>query len=296
LQIRRRLVPYLLLAPSFLLFLGIFVYPWSQSLIQSFQYWDHSGSAHPLGTFVGLANYVKLFSNPLFVLALTHTTLFAGLTVTLNILIGLGMAIVFTGANLLRGGKLVRTIYFIPLLSSPVIDGLAWKLLLQQDLGIVNYILGILHISPVGWSSDPNVVLWTVIMVDIWAQCPWIILVFGAGLLTIPASQYEAARLARASAWSLFRHITLPWLSPLILLVAIFRLTGAIRTYEIVFTVIGENGGPNNAMLLLSNYLQTQLFKFYDFGVGSALSWFLLLLTLGFSSVLFLTLYREMKL
>lgn len=269
---RETLEAWLLLAPALIL-LGVFVlYPIGYLCYLSFT----AGSFTRSGTqWIGLRNYLRLLLDPDFWQVLGNTLYFTIATVIPGVLIPLGLAVLLNQSMALRG--LLRTAYFIPSITSLVAVGLGFRWLFQTD-GPVNSILAMAGIEAIPWLGSASWAMPVLILLSIWKQIGFNMVVFLAGLQTIPLSRYEAAELDGARAWQKFWHITLPGLRPTLVFVVITTLIFTLRSFEQPYVITG--GGPLNSTNLLVFYIYTQAFAQFDFGYAAAITTLLLLVTL----------------
>lgn len=212
---------------------------------------------------VGLKNYQRLLLSPDFWQVIGNTIYFSLATVIPSVLLPLGLAVLLD--RQFWGRSLLRSLYFLPSVISIVAAGLGWRWLFQPD-GIVNQILGL--VPPPSWLGNPSLAMPVLILLSIWKQLGFNLVVFLAGLQTIPLSRYEAAELDGADAWAKFWYVTLPGLSSTTVLVTITTLIFTLRGFEQVFVVTG--GGPLNSTNILVYYIYEQAFGQFDFGYGAA--------------------------
>jgi multiple sugar transport system permease protein len=227
--------------------------------------------------FVGLNNYLRLLLTPDFWQVMFNTTYFTIGTVIPSIVIPLGLAVLlnqnlpFTGA--------FRTIYFIPSIVSLVAAGLGFRWLFQTD-GAINSLLSNFGVNPISWLSDSFWAMPVLIILSIWKQIGFNLVVFLAGLQTIPVSRYEAAELDGANHWQQFWYITLPGIQPTLIFGAITTAIFTLKSFEQVYIITG--GGPLNSTNLLVYYIYDRAFAQFDFGYAAAAA----MVLLAFTSVL----------
>lgn len=269
---REAIEAWLLLTPALIL-LGVFVlYPIAYLCYLSFT----AGSFTRAGTqWIGLRNYMRLLVDPDFWQVMGNTFYFTVATVIPSVLIPLGLAVLLNQSVALRG--LLRTAYFIPSITSLVAVGLGFRWLFQTD-GPVNYWLGFLGIDPIPWLGSATWAMPVLILLSTWKQIGFNMVVFLAGLQTIPTSRYEAAELDGAGFWQQFWHITLPGLRPTFVFVAITTIIFTLRSFEQPYVMTG--GGPLNSTNLLVFYIYNQAFAQFDFGYAAAITTVLLAITL----------------
>lgn len=217
-----------------------------------------------ISEFTGLQNYRFLLQDERFWRALGNTAYFTGLSVVLEIVLGLALALLMHRA--FRGKGLVRALVLVPWAIPTVVSAKMWEWIYNGDFGILNYLLG----TKVNWLGDPFWALHAAIVMDVWKTTPFAAILLLAGLQLIPADLYSAARVDGAGPARLFRHVTLPLLKPVILIVLIFRSLDAFRVFDAVYVLTG--GGPANTTETLSVYAYKVLFQTLQIGYGSALA------------------------
>jgi ABC-type sugar transport system permease subunit len=229
--------------------------------------------------FTGLGNYAELLADPRFWTSLWHTIIFTVGTVSLEL--GLGLVLALALHRAYRGRGLVRTAVLLPWAIPTVVAALLWGFMFDSQSGIVNAVL-----IDVGLMSEQHPFIWflssvgawvPIILADVWRMTPFVTLLLLAGLQNIDESLYEAARIDGAGAWQQFVHITLPLLKPAILVVLIFRTLDAFRVFDLVFVLTG--GGPGTATEPIALYTFNRLLNILRFGYGSALSVVIFLIT-----------------
>ena len=266
-------VAWIFLAPALLL-LSIFVlYPIAYLFYLSFT----TGSFTRAGVhWIGLRNYWRLLLNPDFWQVLGNTLYFTLATVIPSLLLPLGLAVLLDRAIAFR--DLLRVAYFLPSITSLVAVGLGWRWLFQTE-GPLNQWLETLGLTPIPWLSSTVWAMPVLILLSIWKQLGFNLVVFLAGLQTIPVSRYEAAELDGAASWQQFWHITLPGLRPTLIFAAVTTAIFTLRSFEQVYVITG--GGPLNTTNLLVYYIYEQAFAQFDFGYAAAAATLLLGATLA---------------
>jgi len=269
--------PWLMLAPTFLVLTAVGIYPLGYSLWISLNDFHPSNPSFPQG-FIGLDNYVNVFLDEQARHALGLTVLFSASSVGASLILGLGMALLFN--QRLPGLAIARTLILIPMLVTPIVVGITWRIMFNPDLGVINYLLGSIGIPGQGWLASMNQSMLSVIIVDVWQWTPFMFLILFAGVRSLPRSPFESAAIDGASRIQAFFLVTLPMLRPVIVLAVLLRAVDSVRTFDQIFMM--TRGGPNMTTDLVSLYLQRVNFKFFDIGYGAALSWvFLILLMLA---------------
>ncbi|CAD5975128.1 Lactose transport system permease protein LacF [Planktothrix tepida] len=263
---------WIFLAPALLL-MGIFiVWPIGYLFYLSFT----QGSFTRSGVYgVGLNNYVRLFLSPDFWQVLFNTTYFTVATVIPSLIIPVGLAVLLNRTFALR--DILRTAYFIPSITSLVAVGLGWRWLFQFN-GPVNGLLSHIGLDPIPWLSSTIWAMPVLILLSIWKQLGFNLVVFLAGLQAIPQTRYEAAELDGANPWQQFWYITLPGLQPTIVFATVTTAIFTLRSFEQVYVITG--GGPLNSTNVLVYYIYDQAFAQFDFGYAAAAATILLAIAL----------------
>jgi multiple sugar transport system permease protein len=260
------------LAPALSL-LGIFLFG---PIVYLFYLSFTSGSFTLKGIhWIALGNYLRLLNDPDFRQIIGNTIYFTVGTVIPSLIVPLGLAVLLDRSFLGRG--LLRTVYFIPSVTSLVAVGLGFRWLFQNQ-GPVNGFLGLLHLDAIPWLSSTFWAMPVLILLSVWKQLGFNLVVFLAGLQTIPRSRYEAAELDGASSWQKFLYITLPGLRPTMIFATVTTAIFTLRGFEQVYIITG--GGPLNSTNVLVYYIYNQAFSQFDFGYASAAATVLLILTL----------------
>jgi multiple sugar transport system permease protein len=266
-QAREQRTGWLLLLPALLLLALVFAYP----ILRAF--WL-SLFTQNLGTqlkmvFSGLDNYGRMVGDGRFWQSLWNTTIFTAASVLLELILGMGVALVLNQS--FRGRGIVRTISLLPWALPTALMGLAWAWIFNDQYGIVNDILlrlGILK-TGISWLGDPTLAMMAVIIADVWKTTPFIALLLLAGLQSISSDLYEAHSIDGASAWQSFWKITVPLLMPQIVIALLFRFAQAFGIFDLIQVMTG--GGPAGATETVSIYIYGTVMRYLDFGYGAAL-------------------------
>jgi len=229
--------------------------------------------------FIGLGNFERFFSDRNALNAVKITFLFVLGSVTVQVILGLLLALAANRPLPLRG--LVRTMLILPLFATPVAVGFLFFTIFYEEGGLVN---GLLRIK-VPWLSSPGYALIAIIVADTWQWISFCFLILLAGLQSIPDDVYEAAALETRNRWKIFWHITFPYLQPTLVLVILLRITEAFKVFAIPYTL--TRGGPGNATLVLPMYAYRAGMRFFDFGYASAISFMAFVLVMLFIIFLF---------
>jgi len=269
------------MAPAVLVLLATTLVPFVYLFYNSLTHWDLR-RAYQGQSFIGLSNYADMLHDGLFWSSVETTLIAAAGVVAVELTLGMLLALLFV--RQFPGKRVFRSLFLLPLIMTPVVVGLTWRMLYNSDLGMINYLLRSAHLPTPNWLASAELALPSIIITDAWHQTPFVTLMFVAGLQSLPNEPNEAARLDGASPWQLFWRITLPQLRPLIFLALIFRATDAIRLFDTIYVM--TNGGPANATQTLNMYAYKVGFAFLNMGYGSALAVVLLLICLVISVVL----------
>lgn len=270
-----KLQPYLFLAPSFAILLAFLIFPLSWNIYIAL----HDVSLTTLlkdWEYVGPENFVTLFNDPNFYTSLKVTLMFVGGSVALQFGVGLLMAIVLN--QQVRSSGVYRAILIIPWTISAVIAAFSFKFILDDNFGIMNYILNQMGIDSVGWLSDPDIVVWSLVIANMWYGTPFTLLFLTAGLLSINPSLYEAARIDGASKMRSFFHITLPLLKPFMIINLVLITMWSVNLFDIQLIMTG--GGPLFSSTTASLYMYRQAFEFGLLSKGAATGMILILINL----------------
>jgi multiple sugar transport system permease protein len=234
--------------------------------------------------FVGLGNYQELLggSDYEFWISVRRSVEYAILVTAGSLLLGMGVALLLNATG--RGRTLVTLVVIMPLAISHAIGGLMWKLMYNVEFGILNHILGVFFGLKVNWLSHGKA-LYAAAVVGIWMAAPFAALFFLAGLQALPRAPFEAARVDGASGWQVFRHLTLPLLRPILLVVTLFTVIDALRSFGSIYLL--TEGGPGVATLVLPLYMYRTGFGYSSIlGKGSAIAFVLILLTMALAGIL----------
>lgn len=258
----------LFVTPS-LVILSIFVFwPIVDTFWLSFHHWFLLDPAHP---FVGFANYAKLLHDPEFQKSVVNTVYYTVGTVVPSIAISLGLAILCT--QKLKGIRFFQSLYFLPVISSFAIIAIIWSFLMDPDIGLLSYYLKIIHFPTNDLLRDPTYAMLGVIIVAIWKNVGFNMVIFIAGLQSIPSSLYEAAKMDGASGWERFRSVTLPMLRHTLLFVVIISVIASFQVFDQVYVM--TRGGPLFSTETIVYYIYHQGFEVLNMGYASSAAWLL---------------------
>lgn len=263
---REALAGYLFILPTFIGYTAFVILPIFAALGISLTQYDILSPPK----LVGFDNYVRMISDPRLHKVYRNTLYFTVVAVTFNLGVGLFLAVLIN-RNLPSFLKYIfRTAYFFPVLVALAYCSIIWQYLYQKDTGIINYYLSYLNIEPIPWLSDPRFVMPSIIFMDVWKNTGFAMLVFLAGLQGIPQDYYESAQLDGANRWRLFRHITLPLISPTLFFNLIIYMIGALQVFDSIIVLTG--GGPGDASRSLVMYIYENAFQLFKMGYASAVA------------------------
>jgi len=282
---RDRRFGWLMASPSLALLFLVILFPVFWASFTSL--YDYTLIAPNFDTFTGAGNFAKALEDSEFRHSLWLTGLFVVGVVLLEFVLGFLVALALNKVE--RFKAIYYAILLCPLLMNPVIVGLIWRMFLHPNLGIVNYLLSVVGIAPVNWLGSTSVAIWTIILVDIWHQVSFMIVLLLAGLSALPKEPYEAARVDGASPLQCFWRITLPLMRPVIIVTLLIRLIFAVKTYDLIY--IMTRGGPGVSTDFISYFIYRTAFVSLNIGEASAMSLILLAVILGMT----LYLYRYMR-
>jgi len=270
-------IPYLFIIPAGIILVLFFFMPFFESFRLSFHSYRHSVYSPE---WVALDNYIRLFNSPIFWKTLLNTFIYLLVAVPLLIIIPIVISI---GVNQkLLGVKFYRIAIYIPVVVSIVVAGIAWKWL-YADTGILNYITSLFGISKVGWLTDPNITLFSVIAVTVWKGLGYYMVIYLASLTSVPKELYEAADLDGASTFAKHMTVTIPHLKPAIALVAVMSSISAMKVFVEIYVM--TQGGPLNSSKTIVYYIYQRAFENLDLGYASAMGIVLLFIILGLSLI-----------
>ncbi len=225
--------------------------------------------------FVGLKNYGQLLTEPLFWKALWNTFYFVLLGVPLSIGVSLGAALL-VNSKLARCRSLFRTVFFAPVVTTLVAVAVVWRYIFHTRYGFLNYALGLLGLDPIDWMGDPHWAMPAIVILAVWKNFGYNMIILLAALQNIPEDLYEAARIDGAASWQLFRHVTLPGLTPVLLLVSILTMTGYFQLFAEPYVM--TEGGPLQSTLSVLYFMFEEGFKWWSLGRASAVAFLLFVL------------------
>jgi multiple sugar transport system permease protein len=269
--------------PTFLVMVCVFGLPLIFSFYLSFTGW---GLEQPLfaGRFVGLANYDDVLTNSVFKKAIYITLGYTAATVAAQMLLGLGIALLLNVD--LPGMRVFRTALIVPMMVTPIVGALCWKLLLDPSHGVFNQWIG----EKIVWLGRTDTAIYAIWLVGVWQNTTYVTIILLAGLRSLPSEPIEAAAIDGAGGRAAFWFVTLPMLRPYILVALLLRTIFEFRAFDNIYAMTG--GGPANSTMVLSMYTYLVTFVQFDFSIGAAAAWLMLLMSLVLC-VLFILVIRR---
>ena len=276
---REALIAYLLISPNLIVFGVFMLLPLILTFVISLQETSGLGPAE----WVGLGNYIELISDGVFWRSLINTLGYAAITVPLGLALGLAVAMLLNNAVWLR--EVMRTIYYLPVVISGVAAGLIAQWMFNENIGVVNEVLGIAGLGPVSWQSSPAWAMTSVVLLTLWVGVGFNMVVYLAALQGIPREYYDASAVDGANSVQQFRHVTLPGLGTATVFLAIYGVILSFQAFDLIYILTG--GGPGNATEVLGTYAYKQAFSARERGYGAAIGVVLYLLLIVVLSVQF---------
>ena len=264
---RHKLRPYLVLAPTLILTLGIFI-PFLAAICLSFTNYSLNSSDV---SFIGFDNYLSMLQSSDFWHSLWITIQYAFFCTTVEMLLGIGVALLLNDENIVA--RFLRIVLIFPLMIAPVIGTLIWKLITNPSVGILVGPMQLIGLGDFKWGASPDTAMFSLVVVDAWVYTPFVIILVLAGLRSLPKSPYEAALIDGGSPWFVFKNLTLPMLTPVLLITLVFRLMLSLQEFSIIFAL--TEGGPGDSTMSVSLQAYNRAFPFY--GLAEAIPMMLFL-------------------
>jgi multiple sugar transport system permease protein len=248
--------------PGTIVIISVIVFPWAFTLWMSAHDWSVTGQHK----FVGFENYLKLVTDTRFLESILRTFWFTLLATVIPIVLGVWAALTFHRTFPFRG--LLRTVFVMPMMATPVAVALVWTMMFHPQLGVLNYLLSLVGIPPFAWVYDPATVIPTLVMVEVWHWTPLVMLIVLGGLAGLPTDPYDSALIDGASAFQMFRYITWPLILPYVMIALLIRTIDSLKVFDTIAVI--SQGGPGTASETLNYFLYLQAFQFYNIGYASA--------------------------
>jgi multiple sugar transport system permease protein len=260
----RRALPYLLSLPALLVCIGILI-PFFTAVYYSLLRFRLNLPA--LKGFIWFDNYINFLSDAAFWNTVKVSLVYAGLTVGVELLLGLGIALLLQKPT--RFNNIASILLLLPLMTAPALAALMWKLMTNPNFGILSYLVSLIGFTDFKWASDPRTALLTVTLVDVWVYTPFIMILLLAGLRSLPKAPFEAAALDGVPRSFVFFRITLPMLLPYIITASLFRLLDSIQQFDIVYSM--TQGGPGDTLMVFQVQSYLEFFQYTNVGRSAAL-------------------------
>ena len=286
---RQRMEPWFFIAPSVLLLLAIGLYPTIYTLIASLQLWV-LGMSPPM--FGGIQNYASALTSSDFLGAVLRTLVLIVVTLPIELLLGMMIALALDSANLAVLRRLLQVCLVIPIAITPSVVGLLSQLMFNEQLGIINVFVRALGLPAQDWLGRPTAAFGTVMVVQVWEWTPFVALVLSAALSTVPTDIDEAAILETERWWPRFRDIQLPFLWPGITAALVFQTAFTVKEFDMIYSI--ERGGPGTATETAVMQIERTAFRGFDVGLASAESILMLVLSIVLARVYIRAFYREL--
>ena len=258
---KTRIRPYLIVAPALITTIGIMI-PFIMAIFYSLTNYSFRS---PNYKFVLFRNWLNMFNSAEFRHAVWVTARYAFYSTGIELVLGLCVAMLLSSLNN-RFSKILRVALIFPLMIAPVIATVIWQLMLNNSVGIVEKFLNIFGVYNFPWSASHSTAMMTAVMIDVWVNCPFVIVLILAGIQSLPKSPFESAKIDGGSVWFNFRKLTLPMLKPYIYIALLFRLMASLQEFSIVFAL--TKGGPGNTLMNLSITAYNTGFQYYRFGAS----------------------------
>ena len=285
-RLSSRLFPYLAITPAQLILFLVLVIPAIFTFVISFQAFTY-GRPH---RFVAWENYINLFKSPLFWTAFWHNIVFVNIVVYAEMLIGLGIAVLFAGGIPIR--KLAVAIVMAPYAVSMPVAVVMWRNMLFPELGLIDFVLTGFGLPSIQWGTNGLHAFVVIVVLAIWLNVPFTFLILYNSIISIPDELIEAALVDGAKPWQVFRFVTFPLILPGMMVALTFRYIFCFRTFDIVWIL--TEGGPFHATELLSTYLYREAFRYYAFGTGASIGVVMIFVVLLISFPYLRFLYKRM--
>ena len=233
-------------------------------------------------SFVGFDNYIRLAGDARFWDSMWHTAVYTVLSVVAPMVLGTIAALIFDSKLPMRG--LLRGIFVMPMMATPVAVALVWTMMYHPQLGVLNYLLSLVGIGPQEWIFNQNTVIPSLVAVETWQWTPLVMLIVLGGLASMPRDPFESAEIDGANGWQKFRYITLPMILPFIMVAVIIRSIDALKSFDIIYAM--TQGGPGTASETINIYLYNVAFSYYDIGYASAIAVVFFIVIIAMSMIL----------
>jgi multiple sugar transport system permease protein len=280
------LTPYLFLIVPLIIYLVWVIGPMFYTFYLSLTNWD--GLSDPV--FISFRNFERLFRDPVFLISLGNNLKWVISFITIPVVIGLALAMALNRA--IPGSRFFKASFYSPMVLSLVVCGLIWSWMYHPADGLINSALRAIGLGSLaqGWLSDKNLVMWAIIVVAIWRQVGYVMVLYLAGLQGVDPGLVDASKVDGCSAWQTFRHVIFPLLAPVTVIVVVISIIDSLRAFDLVSVM--TRGGPYNSSSVLANFMYIEAFNNYKMGYGASISVVLFLISLVF---IFIYLWRVLR-
>ncbi len=275
-SINNKIIPYLFLALPLTIYFTWVIGPMFFSFYLSLTNWD--GFSEPV--FIWFENFVKLFRDPVFFISLKNNLIWIIAYITIPVILGLFIAMALN--KRIPGGNLIKVSFYSPMVLSLVVCGLIWSWMYHPAYGLLNMVLrniGLENFAK-GWLSDPDLVLGAIIVVAIWRQVGYVMILYLAGLKSVDPNLVDASRVDGASRIQTFWYVIMPQLAPITIIVIVISIIDSLRAFDLV--AVMTRGGPYNSSSVLANFMYIEAFNNYKMGYGASIAVILFLISLVF--------------
>ena len=279
-ELKKRIFVYVFVLPVLGIYMFLRIIPILKNFIFSF---FSSTIINPMDNFIGFTNYKELFSDPLFLLSIKNTTIFAASVTIFSVAIAILLALMLSGKT--RGGTFFETAYFIPVITPMVPVAIVWKWIYDPTNGLLNYALSWFGVRPFAWLIMPNTAIWAIIIMSVWKIIGYNMVIFLVGIRDIPDTYIEAAMIDGAGRFQVFKSILLPLLRPILIFVTVISTINSYNVFTQVFIMTsGAQGAPGNAVRTLVFDIYENAFRYFKTGYAAseAVILFLIILALTF--------------
>ncbi|MCA0437053.1 MAG: sugar ABC transporter permease [Austwickia sp.] len=269
---------WLFAAPAMIFVAALIIVPLAWTIYLSLT--DSQGSVRAEAEFIGIGNYTSILTDTTrFWPAVWRTFAFTGVTLTAELILGMGIALLLWRP--FKGERFVRVAVLLPLVATPVAVGMMWRLIFDPNIGFANSVLGAVGIPPQPWLAGESTALPTTMLIDIWQWTPMVVLILLAGLTSLSEEPQEAAKIDGANAWQRFRHVTLPLLMPTVIVAVLLRGIDALKTFDILYATKGKGGGSFHEVETLNVYAYGLSFDYNEYAKSSAVLMVFFLIIIG---------------
>jgi multiple sugar transport system permease protein len=272
-KIKKTLGIFGFIIPALLVLFLIFIFPLVNSFWLSFHRWNLITPPR----FVGIKNYLMIFSDPVFWTSLKNTLIFSVVSFCIEITLAFFIAQLLNHKEV-KGKAIWHAIFILPMMLTPVVLSSMWRAYLNREFGIANFLLTSIHLQAHAWTMESKTAIWTLIFVEIWHKTSFFILVISAGIVSLPKDVFEAVEIDGANYWQKTRMITIPMLMPVFRVAGLFQMIELIRIFDKVYIL--TEGGPGRSTSTLSFVIFERSFHGWQMGWGAAMSYLLIFITM----------------